>query len=492
MIPGRRAATVQFIMGLRQRERRRRSDFHSSAWLDRAEAASVAACLLLLFTSLGCREPSSTPPGPVRRIILVSLDTLRPDHLGIHGYSRDTSPRIDGFAASSFVFERALAPAPNTPPSQMSMMTSLYPARHGFTGLADRLAPGIETLAERLRAEGLETAGFVDGGYLSRAFGFDRGFATYDDQGGGLAGILPRALEWLDERSDEPFFLFLHAYDIHAPYVSPAPYAGMFHATPYDGDVVPSVERLEVLFRNRVRLPPKDLQHLVDSYDEGIRYTDSQLGRLFDHLESLGRLDDTLVIVTSDHGEEFDEHGSLIHWQLYFQPNLRVPLIIRPPGGVAGPVRVREQAELIDILPTLLDLGGAPPLEAAQGRSLADVMHAALDGGAGPPRSEEIDRAAFGWWPDPEQLPIRSLVLDDYQLIFNDYAPGGDELYDIGADPMTQRNLASERPELVERLRLLGRQGMEASRPIDGAKPDTDLILDADTLEELKALGYER
>lgn len=468
----------------------------------RATRARLSFVLVLGLVSAslsGCRSHDPAAPPRVPRVVLVSLDTLRADHLGIYGYRRDTSPRIDALAGEGFVFERALASAPNTPPSQMSMMTSLYPGRHGFTGNGDRLAPGIETLAGRLSAAGLATAGFVDGGYLKSVFGFGRGFDVYDDRGGGLAGIVPRALRWLEAHGDEPFFLFLHTYDIHAPYISPPPFAGMFHEVPYEGDLVPTIERLDALFRAREPLPAADLQHLVDSYDEGIRYTDSQLGRFLDALAELGRLDDTLVVVTSDHGEEFGEHGSLVHWQLYFQPNLRVPLIVRPPGGTHGPARIAETAELIDVLPTLLDWVGAPPLSVAQGRSLLPLLDAArrgegatATGAPAPARREPLERAALAWWPDPEQLPLRSIVVDGHQLIFDDYAPGKDELYDIEVDPMAQRDLADERPELAARLRALGHEGMRASPRLRPTGAEGEVTLDAETLEELRALGYER
>ncbi len=160
--------------------------------------------------------------------------------------------------------------------------------------------------------------------------------------------------------------------------------------------------------------------------------------------------------------------------------------------GVEGPLRIREQAELIDLLPTLLDWSGAPPLEAAQGRSLLPIMRAAEAGGEAPPTRPELERAAFGWWPDPAQLPLRSLVLDDHQLIFNDHAPGMDKLYDLATDPMGQRDLSAEEPALVERLRRLGRAGMLANRSRRGPGEKTESTLDAETLEELRALGYER
>lgn len=452
--------------------------------------AAVLLCAVLVALA-GCFRDEPTLGKPVRRIVLVSLDTLRPDHLGIYGYARDTSPSIDAFAKGSFVVERALAPAPNTPPSQMSMMTSLYPSRHGFSGDGDKLDPDIETLAERLHSAGFATGGFVDGGYLRSVFGFNRGFDVYDDRGGGLAKILPKALRWLEERGDESFFLFLHTYDIHAPYISPPPFAGMFHEKPYSGDLVPTVARLDRLFRDGTKLPAEAMQHLVDCYDEGIRYTDWQLGRLFDRLHELGRLEDTLVILTSDHGEEFGEHGSLLHWQLYYQPNLRIPLILRPPGGVDGPQRIRDTAELIDILPTLLDWSDSPPLAAAQGRSLVPILQSANSGKQVPLQGSAASRGALGWWARPKELSQRSLILGDHQLIFYESGPGNDALYDIAKDPLAQRNLAAEHPEVVTRLRQHATEAMAANQGPRVRGEETPVILDSKTREALRALGYD-
>jgi arylsulfatase A-like enzyme len=443
------------------------------------------------FGLLGCEatEPSARPAP--RNVLLISLDTLRADHLGVYGYERNTSPRLDALASESLVFERTLAPAPNTPPSQMSMMTSLYPGRHGFTGKRDSLAPGVETLAGRLRDEGFATAGFVDAGFLRAMFGFARGFDSYDDEGGGIAAIAPKALRWLDEHPDERFFLFVHCYDIHAPYFSPEPYDGMFHERPYSGDLVPTAQRIDEIWRNEIELGASDLQHLLDSYDEGIRYTDARVGELLDAMAARGRLADTLVIVTSDHGEEFGEHGSVSHWRLYFQPNLRIPLIVRPPGGEPEPLRVRTQAELVDVLPTVLDLVGATPLEAAQGRSLAPAMRAAREERTPPPPRDDLERAALAWWPDPRQLPRRSIVLDDHQLIFDKAEPANDELYDLAADPLAQRDIVAEEPALAARLRELGLQGMAASPTVPGAE-STRLLLDEKVRRQLEALGYRR
>ena len=295
----------------------------------RCPSAIRVSILVLLLGCVGLAVwyAFTTLPKP-RNVILISLDTLRPDHLGVYGYSRDTSPTLDLLSQQSFVFERALAPAPNTPPSQMSMMTSLYPVQHGFTGLNDRLAPQFATLAERMQAIGFRTAGFVDGGYLRARFGFNRGFDVYDQSGGGFASILPLATNWLEARGDEPFFLFLHTYDIHAPYVSRPGFRGMFIDQPYGGSFVPTVDNMRKAFEKKIQLDDADMRYITSLYDQGIRYTDTRLGVFIRYLMDQGYLDDTALIITSDHGEEFGEHGSTLHWQVFFQPNLRIPLII--------------------------------------------------------------------------------------------------------------------------------------------------------------------
>jgi len=487
MIPRRRMARLRFAMTARPSIRGQGTPSYSSWQTGRRLAASLIVALLACHDS-----PPPAPREPIHKIVLISLDTLRADHLGVYGYPRDTTPKLDALAQESFVFDRMLAPAPNTPPSQMSMMTSLYPGRHGFTGEGDKLSPAIETLAERLRDAGLRTAGYVDGGFLHSVFGFNRGFETYDHRGGGLAQILPRVFGWLDQHDSEAFFLFVHTYDIHAPYLSPAPYAGMFHDRPYAGDLVATAKRLDEIFLKKIELDPVDLQHLVDSYDEGIRYTDSQIGRLFEYLEARGRFEDSWIIVTSDHGEEFGEHGSVIHWQLYYQPNLRIPLIVRPPGGVDGPLRIAGAAELIDILPTLLALVEAEPLEAAQGRSLTSEMSARRKAGRAVPLAESSHRIALAWWPHPKKNFLRSIVQGDYQLIFNELSQGRPRLFDLAADPMAQHNIAEEKPILVSRMRKRGLEAMKENQPIAAAGEGEELMLAPEIREELEALGYGR
>ena len=220
----------------------------------------LAVTLALALAASGCAR-SDLPRA--RNVVLISLDTLRADHLGVYGHHRDTSPHIDALASESFVFERALASSPNTTPSQMSMMTSLYPNRHGYTGQGGQLTADQPTLASLLREAGFHTAGFVDGGYMRAEFGFDRGFEVYDDRTGGIARILERAIAWLEEADREPFFLFLHCYDIHSPYRPPAPFRGMFHDVRHEGDLEPPAVDMSKVFTGGRDLSDEELRHVV-------------------------------------------------------------------------------------------------------------------------------------------------------------------------------------------------------------------------------------
>ncbi len=436
--------------------------------------------LLLAAAVLGCARARPRP-----NLILVSLDTLRADHLGLYGHVRETSPRLDALAHDAVVFDRAVAQAPNTPPSQATMMTSLYPGTHGFTGNRDRLPREHPTLAELLQEAGYATAGFVDGGYLSHVFGFDRGFETYDDKGGGLARTLPKARAWLAERGERPFFLFLHSYDVHAPYLPPPPFFDHFHTEPYAGDFVPTAENMQLAFSGAVQLSPQDRRHVVLRYDEGVRYADEQIGSFLAELEAKGWLRDTLLIVTSDHGEEFGEHGSYLHWQLFYQPILRIPLIVRLPGGAGGGRRIGRLVELVDLLPTVLDLLELPPLENAQGRSLGPLLREE----PGATQEDGWARPAPAWPPEPAKMDVRSLIVGGYQLRFhmNDGA-GAErvELYDLRSDPMALRELSEEQPELARALRTAAAEIFSSTK--NGSSRTIEI--DEEVRGQLQALGY--
>jgi len=302
----------------------------------------------------------SSPPS----VVLVSIDTLRPDHLGAYGYERDTSPNLDRLAAGGVLFREAIAQAPETLGSHMSILTGRIPSVHGVTGDLDVLSPSCRTLADSFLDAGYRTAAFTEGGYVDGRFGFHRGFQRYHDgdpvpadPGGDARRTFERARAWLDRFGDRPFFLFVHTYEVHTPYAPPEPYH-VFGDPAYDGPYAELVDIPQLLELNA--LPAAESrehrEQAVALYDGEIRCTDHHLGGLLDHLERAGLDDRTVVVVLSDHGEEFDEHGAFgIHGHTLHDEVIRVPLIVHGPGIARGREVARPVA-LYDLLPTLAEL----------------------------------------------------------------------------------------------------------------------------------------
>ena len=434
-------------------------------------------------------------PTPANNLILISIDTLRADHLGIYGYDRDTSPHLDRFARASILFKRAIAQAPSTRPSHMSLFTSLYQSTFNPSLTEEpRLPDWPVTLAELLKAHGFATWGFVDGGNMRRIFGFDQGFDHYADLQVddpryqnvilrlGIKGILQQVERWLDTHPVSRFFLFVHCYDVHTPYVKPPPYDRMFGDPEYRGNFEPIAEKFIEVNAGRLRMTPEDLRDVIARYDGGIRYTDEHLGGFFKRLAQRGLLDSTVVVVTADHGEEFLDHGKMMHTQLYFDSGLHVPLLFFVPGETAR--TVEDSVELIDVLPTVLELLGLPPDPAAMGRSLVPFIR-------GRRPAPDGERVAYA---EPSRLanPLRTVVSDRYQLL-QDTRSGGQQLFDLAADPRLTTNVAAREPGAAARLLAAleqHRQRIEAVRPRDLPAPAATISLDEATRAELRALGY--
>lgn len=332
-----------------------------------------------------------------RGVLLISIDTLRADHLGAYGYERDTSPFLDSLSEHSVVFEHALAQIPSTLPSHVSMLTGLYPKEHRVFPPNGVIPSSIETLAETFQRSGYRTAGFTDGGYMSRGFGFDRGFDEFaDDFGDGptnrsVERIFARGLDFLRSLNPaDPYFLFLHTYAVHDPYDPPEPYRREFlsGAAPI-GLWEPTGPNLSRFNCGHETLGPEGREHFIALYDAGIRYVDDVLGDFFKQLEAAGLADELTVIITSDHGEEFLEHRLVGHAQV-FHHNLHVPLLIHHPDATPG--RVRGVARLVDLVPTLADLAGLELKNNVAGRSLRP----SLERGASPMTNESYAQASVG------------------------------------------------------------------------------------------------
>jgi len=333
---------------------------------------------LLALTTLQCAKPESEYLGPVfgdgpRRVVVISLDCLRADHLGCYGYDRITSPNMDALCEESIRFAKATAPYNWTLPSHCSLFTGLYALGHEVRQVRELASAEIPYLVEALQDDGFATAAFTGGGFLADRFGHDRGFDTYwssirvpDD----WADILERGENWLTEHVHEDAFLFLHTFEIHMPFQAPDKYVDRilgYHDTKITGN------NKEYL-RYRHGAEPEIAAELAGRYDAGILYTDDLLGAFLDRLDASGLADNMLLIVTSDHGEAFFEHGNWGHANELLGPELTdVPLIVRLPRSVfpafAGKV-VDDEVSFMDILPTVLDACGVEPLSDIDGFSL--------------------------------------------------------------------------------------------------------------------------
>ena len=442
----------------------------------------ISAFLIFFLSIFPCRVSSTQAESP-RNIILISLDTLRADHLGTYGYHRNTSPFIDAFAKESIVFEHAVVQAPNTLPSHMSIMTSLYPSFHGTWNKNSRLDDEHITLAELLQGKGYQTAAFVDGGFVSASFGFDQGFDIYDDQGRRIAQILPKVKKWLDENKSNPFFLFIHCFDIHSPYKPPPPYDRIFHDFTYTGHFNLSRKDQKL----KMDVTEEDLRHLIALYDGGIRYTDEKIGEFLSYLRDSGLYDQSLIIITSDHGEEFQEHGGFLHWQIYYRPNLNVPLIMRIPNYPKEEIRINELVRSIDLLPTILELTELPPHTRAQGISLLPLIkrHTSFVNRSLWQVSRLFKKDSNPSFAEYGEYNWSIITDEGYQMIYNSVRHSI-QLFDLKVDPLAQNNIAKDNEDIIKRLFS---QHKEIYSKTPTRKAPT-ITLDEQTREQLIALGY--
>ncbi len=365
-------------------------------WRGIFAALTVGLCLAgaVLYRQNERAEPSGAPPP---NVLLISIDTLRPDHLGCYGYHRDTSPRIDRLAAESVLFENHISSTSWTLPAHAALFTSLPDSVHGCTDTDKTLPRKLITLAERFAAADYQTAGFFSGPYLHPAFGLDQGFDHYENCTSYAKALDAQPVDqwsmdhqimrashrdmtnptvygavkkWLDEREPGKFFMFVHMWDAHFDFIPPPPYDTMF-----DPGYTGTVTGTDFFFDPNINadMPPRDLQHLIALYDGEIRWTDYYVGRIIDDLARSGLLEQTVVVITSDHGTEFFEHGFKAHRMTLFDEVIRIPLLIRYPPLIPKGVRIRAQTRIIDLAPTLLELAGLPPATEFMGHSLVSV-----------------------------------------------------------------------------------------------------------------------
>jgi arylsulfatase A-like enzyme len=430
-----------------------------------------------------CARPESP------NVVLVVLDTVAAEHVGSEVPGLGHTPNLDRLAREGVVFQRAFSTAPWTQPSVASLFTSRMPSSHGVLRLRQVLTPTQVTLAERLEAEGYDTAGFVTHDLLRSRFGYAQGFRHWDESHiGGHEGITSRkvtdaVLSWLRTReSDAPFFLFVHYFDPHFVYQH---HASHDLTAGYEGPLRPGMDIWE-LRNQRDRLTPDDIAYLVGLYREEIAFTDEHLGRLLDYLDTSGLAKRTLVAVVADHGEEFMQRGWIGHTRTLHDELVRVPLVLRLPG-VLEPRAEPTPVSTLDVAPTVLELAGAEADPESEGRSLLPYL-----GAAAPPLPPHDVRAEVSFVApridtrSEQTVFLTALIRGDLKIV-HDLVSGRFELYDRASDPGERSDRFGAHPRAEElRDALLA---WEAARDGHGA-PAALLEPTEAELERLRALGY--
>jgi len=428
---------------------------------------------------------------PRLSVILISLDTLRPDHLSCYGYGRPSSPRLDNFAREGVLFRNAISQAPYTLPSHVSMLTSLYPSFHGVNFVENGVAleDGVPTLADFFYRQGYRTWAITGGGQMNHSYGLFNGFENYieywistDD----LERKVEETIAFLDNHKDGGVFVFFHAYGAHTPYRPRPPY-NIFVNTDYKGPADGELATIAKLNKSTAPMDQKDVEHVIALYDGTIRQVDDGIGRLLDYLKESGQNRRTLVVITSDHGEEFLEHHKMgTHSHTLFDELLRVPLIFWGPGIPARDSAVEEQVQSIDITPTLLELARIDPGRAKfQGRSLLSLIQGKRKG--------KVETYAFSERLPADDTHWRSVRTPNYKFILLQDVKDGRSLnyffFDLLKDPGEQKSLVlspGRRKAWEDRIQFL----IEANRRNLLRAPGKKRTLDSKTLEILRALGY--
>jgi arylsulfatase A-like enzyme len=409
-------------------------------------------------------------------VILVLVDTLRADRLGVYGGERDLTPNLDRLAARGTLFENAFSQTNWTLPAIATIMTGLYPSRHGVVEHDKGLRSHEGNMARVFGRNDYLSIGYHDGGYAEGRFGFADGFDEYRRIR--HLSDFSHVTEWMGKHRDRPFLLFLHTYDVHAPY---ATVPEEFHSLFVDPEFVDDEELARAKPGQIKReLSAEELQYFSDLYDGEIRYADERLGELLAIVERLGMSENTLILVTSDHGEEFGDHGGVEHGTGNLHGELtQVPLIVAGPGVAAGK-RVQRPVQLADLLPTMADLLGFGELDPAglDGRSFASSLQADEVESPG----NGVDLGSVAWSEQVGRFALRTVrwtLIGDHE--------GALALYDRIEDPGEQQDVAAENREVVEEHKELLRLLM--SRETTGSRAD-ETEIDQDLRKQLEALGY--
>ena len=451
--------------------------------------------LSVLFGSLmlAFNTPATAFNGPSAdsrpNIILISIETTRADHLGCYGYKRNTSPTIDRLAQEGIRFENMFGARGLTWPALTSVMTSLYPVNHGVRENGHQVFPHITHLAEILKVNGYNCAAFLGNADSAVWKGFDTKVRARRHY------LTRSSTKWLHEHHRDRIFLWVHFFEPHKPYMPPPSYDKMFTDPNYNGRVNGSSRQMASITARGINLRPADLNHLIALYDGSIRYVDYQITRILSELKGLDIYDDSLIIVTADHGEDLYQHNKyFFHAGSIHDSSLHIPFIMKLPNGDKGPMSIPDIVESIDIAPTILELASLTAPDAFEGQSLMPLIRGQNNPGA--------FQAAYSEWRNM----ILSIRTDRYRYIYNPnnhhpkvlsrfpdwgYFVAEEELYDIQKDPGESDNIVLREPEVANELknRLFEWSNYKRWKGNDSIEKQ-DKFIPPEIIERLRSLGY--
>lgn len=402
-----------------------------------------------LLAGIGCSKKPHT------NVLLITIDTLRADHLGCYGYPRPTSPRLDAFAHEAVLFEKAFCQSPETLPSHASIFTGMHPRTHMAISHESRVRPDLVTLAEVLKDRGYATGAVISSHVLDSKYGLDQGFQSYQAihyafnerqrqamQEREQDPTTEAALRWLGDNKASRFFLWVHWFHPHRAYSPPPRYARMF-TSDYTGPATDQNDFAMRVWRDRVDLPEEDIAYMRGLYDGEVAFTDAQVGRVLDELTRLDLAKNTMIVITSDHGEILYEHEYYFgHDIALYDECTMIPLLIGMPAAQAVSRRVAGLVQSIDVFPTVLEALGIQCPKGVEGKSLIPLINGGADA--------TTEFAFLETFPFPEKCPPRHAVrTETAKLIWREQPPAeiAKEFYDLGSDSGEKQNLYATDPD---------------------------------------------
>ena len=457
--------------------------------MPRCLALAVLASAAWIGLSVGCGGADATRP---RHVVMISIDTLRADHLGCYGNEVVRTPHMDHLADDGVLFENHMSSCPTTLNSHTSLMTGTYGHTHGAARNGFLVPEENTMLAELMQERGYRTAGFIGAFPLHARFQFAQGFDRYDQIMGARSGeeVNGKVLRWLDQHESEPFFLFVHYWDAHYPYTPPPPYDRMYRDDELDlKGSMDEIEGVRVALRESDPDAGQKSDVLRAAYAGGVTYADVHVGALLEALKAKGLYDDALIVLTSDHGEAMDEHSEYWdHGQTIYETSIHVPLIVKLPQNQRAGTRSERLLCNVDVMPTILDCTGIPTPPAVEGVSFAAVLEGrslesptAMFAEATKPHTEAHEA---GSWVN--QLKCQAIRAGRWKLTHRPMS-GQTELFDLEADQGEETDLMNDpSPENSRRAKVLLAALLAWSAQEGTGEED----MSEESLQALRELGY--